>query len=177
LAILLRSNPGANVSVADLRHVVHNLDANIPLNNVQPLGDYLGSSLAARKFLLGLLTTFSGLAVLLAAIGLYAVLAYSVQQRRQEIGIRVALGANSGNVLWLILRECLTIAVVGTAAGLLGATWTTSFLKSMLYGVTATDLTAYIAAVLLILAVAIAASLAPALRAARIDPLSALRYE
>jgi len=177
LAILLRSKPGSSVSVADLRNVVHNLDANIPLNNVQPLSDYLGSSLAARRFLLGLLTTFSGLAVLLAAIGLYAVLAYSVQQRKQEIGIRVALGATSGNVLWLILRECLTIAVLGAASGLLGATWATSFLNSMLYGVTATDMTSYAAAIALILTIALAASLAPALRAARIDPLSALRYE
>ncbi len=171
--LVLRGNP----SVQDLRRVVHNLDANIPLTDVKPLGEYLGQSLAARKFLLGLLTTFSSLAILLAAIGLYAVLAYSVQQRKQEIGVRIALGATSSNVLWLILRECLTIAVIGTAVGLLGATWATSFLKSMLYGITATDLTAYIAAVILILTVAIAASLAPAIRATRIDPVSALRYE
>lgn len=134
-------------------------------------------SLASRRFLLGLLTAFSAVAILLAAIGLYAVLAFSVQQRRQEIGIRVALGATGGNVLWLILRESLSIAILGTAAGLVGAIWTTSFLKSMLYGVTATDLTAYVAAVILILLIALAASIVPALRAARIDPLSALRYE
>ncbi len=177
LGLLLRSKPGSTVSVADLRQVVHTLDANIPLTDVKPLGDYLGQSLAARKFLLGLLTTFSGLAILLAAIGLYAVLAYSVQQRKQEIGIRIALGAPSSNVLWLILRDSLAIAILGTAAGLAGATWATSFLKSMLYGVTATDLTAYFAAALFILAIAIAASLAPALRATRIDPVTALRYE
>ena len=171
--IVLRGHP----SVSDLRQVIHNLDSDIPLTHVRPLGDYLSQSLAARKFLLGLLTTFSGLAVLLAAIGLYAVLTYSVQQRKQEIGIRVALGATSSNVLWLILRECLTIAILGTAAGLLGAIWTTSFLKSMLYGVTTTDLTAYVAAIILILAIALAASLAPAIRATRIDPLTALRYE
>ncbi len=171
--LVLRGSP----SMQDFRHIVHNLDANIPLTDVKPLGEYLGQSLAARKFLLGLLTTFSALAILLAAIGLYAVLAYSVQQRKQEIGVRIALGATSSNVLWLILRECLTIAVIGTAVGLLGATWATSFLKFMLYGITATDLTAYIAAVILILTVAIAASLAPAIRATRIDPLSALRYE
>jgi len=171
--LILRGDP----SLGDLRRTVHNLDANIPLTNVRPLGEYLARSLATRKFLLGLLTAFSGLAILLAATGLYAVLAYSVQQRKQEIGIRIALGATSSNVLWLILRECLTIATIGTAVGLLGATWTTSFLKSMLYGVTTTDLTAYIAAVALILTVAIAASLAPAIHATRIDPVSALRYE
>jgi len=175
--ILLRSRPGSTIAVADLRRIVQSLDANIPLNDVKPLGDYLGQSLAARKFLLGLLTTFSGLAILLAAIGIYAVLAYSVQQRKQEISIRVALGADRSDVLWMILRECLVIAISGTAVGLLGAAWTTSFLKSMLYGVTTTDLTAYAAAVALILIVAIAASLAPALRAMRIDPVTALRYE
>ncbi len=175
--LLLRSKPDSTVSVADLRRFVHGLDASIPLTDVKPLGDYLGQSLAARKFLLGLVTTFSGLAILLAAIGLYAVLAYSVQQRKQEIGIRVALGATSSNVLWLILRESLLIAVIGTSIGLLGATWATSFLKSMLYGVTATDTTAYVASVFLILTVAIAASLAPAIRATKIDPITALRYE
>jgi ABC-type antimicrobial peptide transport system permease subunit len=171
--IVLRGAP----SLQDLRHVIRNLDPNIPLTDVKPLGAYLGESLASRRFLLGLLTTFSGLAILLAAMGLYAVLVYSVQQRKQEIGIRVAFGATSGSVLWLILRECLTIAIFGAAAGLVGAVWTTSFLKSMLYGITTTDLAAYGAAIVLILAIALAASLAPALRAARIDPLTALRYE
>jgi ABC-type antimicrobial peptide transport system permease subunit len=177
LNLLLRSNANSRISVSDLRGVVRSLDPNIPLSDVRPLGDYLGRSLVARKFLLGLLTVFSVLAIFLAAIGLYAALAYSVQQRKQEIGIRVALGANSGNVLWLVLRECLTITIIGTGIGLFGAAWTTSFLKSMLYGITDTDLTAYAAAMLLTLAVALAASLAPAFRAARIDPLSALRYE
>jgi putative ABC transport system permease protein len=113
----------------------------------------------------------------LAAVGLYAVLAYSVQQRKQEIAIRVALGAGSSDVLWIILSECLLIAIVGATVGLTGATWATSFLKSMLYGVTTTDLTAYAAAITLILVIAIAASLAPAFRAMRIDPVRALRYE
>ncbi len=177
LSLLIRSQPGFGVSAGQLRQVVRHLDANIPLTDVKPLGDYLAQSLAARKFLLGLLTTFSGLAILLAAIGLYAILAYSVQQRKQEIGIRLALGATRSNVLWLILRESLNIAVIGTVVGLVGATWATSFLNSMLYGVTTTDLAAYIAAAAFILAIAIAASLAPAFRATRIDPVTALRYE
>jgi ABC-type antimicrobial peptide transport system permease subunit len=177
LSLLLRAAPGASISAASLRQILHNLDANIPLTDVKPLSDYVGKSLAARKFLLGLLSTFSALAIVLAAVGLYAVLAYSVQQRKQEIAIRVALGAGSSDVLWIILSECLLIAIVGATVGLTGATWATSFLKSMLYGVTTTDLTAYAAAITLILVIAIAASLAPAFRAMRIDPVRALRYE
>ncbi len=175
--VVIRNIRGQSAAIEELRRVVHSLDPNIPLRDVKPLGDYLGQTLAARRFLLGLLTIFSGLAILLAAVGLYSVLAYSVEQRRQEIGIRMALGATPFGVLWLILRESLTIAVIGTAAGLLGATWATSFLKSMLYGVTTTDLTAYIAAIVLILTVATAASLIPAIRATKIDPMTALRYE
>lgn len=171
--LVLRGSPSMN----DLRRVVRSLDPNIPLTQVRPLGDYLSHSLASRKFLLGLLTAFSGLAILLAAIGLYAVLAYSVQQRRQEIGIRVALGATNSDVLWMILRECLTIAIIGTAVGLVGAAWATSLLKSMLYGITTTDLTSYAAAVVLILTAALAAALDPAIHATRIDPVTALRYE
>lgn len=171
--IILRGNP----SVHDLRRIVHNLDPNVPVTSVRPLGDYVSQSLASRRFLLELLTTFSGLAILLAGIGLYAILAYSVQQRKQEIGIRVALGATSADVLWLVLRECLVIVLMGTALGSFGASWATSLLKSMLYGVTSTDLAAYTAAVILILAVALAASLAPAIRATKIDPVNALRYE
>jgi putative ABC transport system permease protein len=175
--LLLRTSVPSRSAVADLRAAVRELDPNLPLSNVKPLEDYIGSSLAARRFLLGLLTTFSGLAILLAGIGLYALLAYSVQQRKQEIGIRMTLGATSPDVLWIVLRESAAIVLLGVAAGLIAAFWSSSFLKSMLFEVRSTDLLAYFAGIGLIIAIALAASLVPALRASRVDPVSALRYE
>ncbi len=175
--LVLRTKAASASVSTELRQTVHDLDSNLPLTDVKPLGDYIGTSLAARRFLLGLLTTFSALAILLAGIGLYAVLAYSVQQRKQEFGIRMTMGASSPDILWIVLRECLTIACLGIAAGLVGAVWSSAFLKSMLFGVGNADLLAYIAAVSLIVAIAVGASLIPALRASRVDPVSALRYE
>ena len=175
--VVLRTRSGFAYAPAELRAVVRELDVNLPVARIKPLEDYIGQSLAARRFLLGLLTTFSALAILLAGIGLYGVLAYSVQQRTREIGIRMTLGASGSDVLWIVLRECVIIAAAGVAAGIVGALWSSSFLKSMLFSVGTADLLAYGAAVLLIVAIACVASLIPALRAARIDPVSALRYE
>jgi putative ABC transport system permease protein len=162
---------------AELRTAVRELDTSLPVTDVKLLEDYIGQSLAARRFLLGLLTTFSALAILLAGIGLYGVLAYSVHQQRREIGIRMTLGAGSSEVLWIVLRECLAIVIFGLAAGLLGAMWSSSFLKSMLFQTRSTDVLAYGPAVLLMIAIVLAASVIPALRASRVDPVSALRYE
>ncbi len=153
------------------------LDAQLPLTDVKPLGNYVGESLAAKRFLLGLLTTFSALAILLAGIGLYAVLSQSVQQRGREIGIRMALGAQGTDVLGLVARECFTIAGVGLSVGLFAAVWSSSLMKSMLFGVTGTDLIAYAFAILLLLLIVSAAAFIPAWRALRTDPVSALRYE
>ncbi len=176
-ALILRLRPGMAIQAADLRRTVQALDSDLPIYKVKSLSSYIDQSLGHRGFLLGLIGAFSGLAILLAGIGLNAILAYSVEQRRQEIGIRVAVGASKGDVLWLVLRECLVIASAGVAAGLLGATWSSSLLRSMLFGVSSGDAVAYAVAVILIVAVAVAASLVPALRAARVDPVSALRYQ
>ncbi len=175
--LVLRTKAVSSSIAAELRSAIHEVDSNLPLTDVKPIGDYIGTSLAARRFLLGLLTTFSALAILLAGIGLYAVLAYSVQQRKQEIGIRMTMGAGSSEILWIVLRECLAIACFGIAAGLVGAIWSSAFLESMLFGVTGADWLSYTAAVSLIVAIAVGASLIPALRASRVDPVSALRYE
>lgn len=175
--IVLRARPGSSIQLADVEAAAHAVDANVPISHFRSLDAYIDKWLGQRRFILGLLTTFSALAILLAAIGLYAVLAYSVEQRRQEFGIRVAIGANHSDVLWLVVNDCLTIAGVGVVLGIFAAFWSSAFLKSMLFGISDTDFFAYSISVLLIFSVAVAAALVPALRAARIDPITALRYE
>ncbi len=176
-ALIVRTKNGTSLPAVDLEAAVRGLDKDVPLSQVKSLTSYVDESLGQRRFLLGLLTAFSALAMGLAAIGLYAILAYSVQQRRREIGIRVAVGAGKADVLWMILRECLAIATLGVFAGIVAALWSSTLLKSMLFGISETDPMAYLSAVLLIVSVALAASLIPAIRAARVDPVSALRYE
>jgi ABC-type antimicrobial peptide transport system permease subunit len=124
-----------------------------------------------------LLGTFSSLALLLASIGLYGVIAYSVSQRTRELGIRMAIGAQRGDVLRLVLREGLTTAAIGVALGLLGALLATRLLKSMLFGVSATSPMIFAVNALILMAVALAACFLPARRASQIDPMEALRYE
>ena len=156
---------------------MRSLDSALPLSDVKPLEDYVGGSLASRRFLLALLSAFAALAILLAGMGLYGVLAFSVEQRTREIGIRVALGAARREVFRLILGECSVMALAGLAAGLVASVWTSSLLRNLLYGVTSADYVSYSAAALLVLAIAAVAAFLPALRATRVDPITALRYE
>jgi putative ABC transport system permease protein len=176
-SIVVRTRGNSAGVITELRSVLRGLDDALPLSEVKPLGDYVGSSLAARRFLLGLLSGFAALAILLAGIGLYGVLAFSVEQRTREIGIRVALGAARSEVLQLILGECSLMALAGLGTGLLGAFWASSLLKNLLFGVTGTDYAAYFAAIVLVLGIACLAAFLPALRATRVDPVTALRYE
>jgi putative ABC transport system permease protein len=134
-------------------------------------------STARTNFNMILLSIFAGVALLLAATGIYGLMAYSVQQRTHEIGIRMALGARAINVLLLVLREGLSLAVAGIVLGVLGATWLTQAIKSLLFRVGPNDpLTlAFVGALLLF--VAAAATYVPARRATKVDPIVALRYE
>ncbi len=176
-SVVIRTRGNSDSVIAELRRVLHSLDPLLPLSEVQPLSDYVGDSLASRRFLLGLLTAFSLLAIVLAGIGLYGVLAFSVEQRTREIGIRVALGAERRQVLRLILGECSLVALAGLGTGLLAAFFASSLLKNLLYGVTGADFLSYFSAVILVLGIAGLASFLPAVRAARVDPVTALRYE
>jgi len=158
---------------AELRKI----DNDLPLGNIATLEQKLHDSTATRRFNLGLISTFAVLALVLSAVGLYGVISYGVNQRTTEIGIRMAVGAEPKDVLKLILREGLVLAVVGTLLGAGGALVLTRFLSSVLFGVSATDPAIYLSAAGLLLIVAIAACFWPARKASAIQPLEALRYE
>jgi putative ABC transport system permease protein len=134
-------------------------------------------SLVSRRIMVNLLTGFSALALFLACLGIYGVIAYSVKQRTAEIGIRMALGATPGNVLSNVLGLGLRLALVGVIAGGVCALAVTRFLQSLLFGVSAADPETFLAVSALMFAVAVAAALVPARRAVKIDPVEALRYE
>jgi ABC-type antimicrobial peptide transport system permease subunit len=124
-----------------------------------------------------LLSLFAGLALLISAIGIYGVLAYSVNQRTQEIGVRMALGAHRANILHLIIREGMTIALIGAGIGLVGALGFAKMLSSLVYGVSVHDAATFAGVALVLIIVTLAACAIPARRAARVDPMAALRLD
>jgi putative ABC transport system permease protein len=158
---------------AELRKI----DNDLPLGNVATLEQKLRDSTATRRFNLGLISTFALLALILSAVGLYGVMSYGVNQRTTEIGIRMAVGAQPKDVLKLILREGLVVAVIGTIFGVCGAFALTRFFSGLLFGVSAGDPAIYLSAASLLLIVAMAACFWPARRASTVQPLEALRYE
>jgi predicted permease len=162
---------------ATLRSVVRGLDRTAILSPVRTVEQELSDQLAPRRFQTWLLSLFSLMAVVLASVGIYGVMHYSVAQRTHEIGIRMALGARPGNVVRMVIGQGISLAVIGLAAGLVGAWWLTRLVSNLLFGVTATDPVTFGAVAILLTVVAILASSIPALRAARVDPLSALRCE
>jgi putative ABC transport system permease protein len=156
---------------------VHSLDPGLAVANIRTMTQVIRSSLAGPRFNAILLGIFASLALFLAAIGVYGVLAYAVARRTHEIGIRMALGARKGDVLKLVLGDGLRLAIIGVAIGLAGALGLTRFLSSLLYGVKPTDPLTLAALSLLLIAVALLASYIPARRAAKVDPMVALRCE
>jgi ABC-type antimicrobial peptide transport system permease subunit len=139
--------------------------------------DIMSEAVARPRLLTVLLALFGGLGLLLGSLGIYGVLAYLVSQRQREIGVRLALGAQRGDVLRLVVGRGLLIAVIGVAIGLVGALALTRFMQGVLYGVAATDPLTFIAVGVGLLAVAVLASWLPARRAASVDPAVAIRYE
>jgi predicted permease len=160
-----------------LRAAVARLDATLPVTRVETLAEHARSMSDIAETLSRLLGACGALALVLAALGLYAVAAHAVGQRRREIGLRMALGADAGGVLRMVLRDGLVLGACGAGAGLLLGFGAAQLLRSLLYGVAAADPIAFGAAALLLAATSLLACLAPALSAARVEPLQALRYE
>jgi len=160
-----------------IRNVVRDLDSSLPVYSLRSMNEVVSKSMVQPRFLALLLATFSAIALFLAAIGIYGVMAYSVAQRTQEIGVRMALGAQPLHVLRLVFGQSLQMLLIGTVIGLAGAFALTRLMRTLLFEVTATDPLTYVSVVGLLTVVALVACYVPARRAAKVDPLIALRYE
>jgi putative ABC transport system permease protein len=177
MSIAARTQGDPAGTAQSLKQEIWKVDAQLPVTRLKTMSEVSASSFAARRFNMSLLSLFAGLALVLAAIGIYGVMSNAVTQRTPEIGIRLALGASPIDVLKLIVRNGLTLVVIGVAVGLVGAFALTRLMTTLLFGVTPTDgLTIVIVSAVLI-GVALLACLIPARRATRVDPLVALRYE
>lgn len=177
LSFVLRTSGSPLAEVSGFRSAVRELDPNQPLVKVRTMAENVSTSVTEPRFRAVLLGIFAISALLLSIVGLYGLMVYSVTQRVQEIGIRMTLGAQRGDVLKMMLGQGLKLTLVGVAAGLAGAFALTPILARFLYGVTAADPLTYVAVALLLIAVALVASYVPARRATAVDPIRALRHE
>ncbi len=173
--LVLRTEGDPLSAITGLRKTVAAIDPDLPLSNIGSYDDLIAVTFATKRLAVVVVSIFSGAALLLAAIGLYAVLSYSVSQRTREIGVRMALGAQSSNILALITRRGLKIVCIGLIVGVTAALTLAHFIGSILYGVSATDPVALGTSVLVLSLAALLACLLPGFRATRINPITALR--
>jgi len=177
MALIVRTRTPPAALTAAVRQAVMAVDKDQPLFQVEIMQQVVDDSVAGRRFQMSLLAVFATIALGLAAIGIYGLMSYTVNQRTHEIGIRMALGAKRGEILHLVVRHGMMLAIVGVVLGTVGALLLTRFLSSMLYGVGANDPTTLLSVATLLIGVAALASYIPARRATRVDPMVALRYE
>jgi predicted permease len=175
--VVLRSGAAPTALTSAIKKEIRELDPDLPIYNVRTMDDRVQESLARCRFSMMMLGLFAALALVLATIGIYGVMAYMVSQGTREIGIRLALGATQTNILRLVVRQGMTLALTGVAIGLAGALILTRLMRSLLFGVQSTDPLTFIAIAALLTLIALLASYIPARRAARIDPMVSLRCE
>ena len=174
-AVRTAGDPAALASA--VRQVVMELDPQQPLAQVSPMTDLMGKSMAQSRFNTLLLGSFAGIALLLAAIGIYGVISYSVLVRTREIGLRLALGADRQTVLQMVLRESMRLSLVGLGSGLVLALLLSRSMTSLIFGIRTTDLGVYLGIALILMVAAFMATVLPARRAAAVQPMEALRTE
>ena len=177
MSIIIRTATEPATLVAAVRSQVQALDPQQPVYDIKTMEEVIGDSLAKRRLNMLLIAIFAAVALLLAAVGIYGVMSYSVVQRTHEIGIRMALGATRGDVLRLVVRQGMFLVVVGLGIGLIAAFMLTKVLDSVLFGVTSKDPITFVVVAGTLMLVALIACYIPARRATKVDPLTALRYE
>ena len=177
MSFAVRTEGDSGPMAQAIKKEIWKVDSQLPVTRVETMDEVAASSFAARRFNMSLLSLFAALALLLAAIGIYGVMSYAVTQRTQEIGIRMALGASTLDVLSLIIRNGLLLVVIGVVLGLGGALALTRLMATLLFGVTPTDALTMAVVSLVLVGVALLACFIPARRASKVDPLVALRYE
>jgi putative ABC transport system permease protein len=175
--LAVRTSVDPTSTVAAIQAAIREVDKDQPVYQIQTIDELMRDSVGTRRFALIILIMFATLALVLAVSGIYGVISYAVTQRTQEIGIRMALGASTKDVLRLVLGQFMRLTVVGVVLGLIGAYALTRLMTSLLFGVTATDTTTFVLVSITLSLVALVACLIPARRATRVDPLVALRYE
>jgi putative ABC transport system permease protein len=175
LTLLVRSSGPLSTLATPLRAIVRELDREIPVYSVQTMEERVADSVGRERFFALLLSIFAGVALVLSAVGLYGVIAYAVSQRTHELGVRVALGATADGLSRMVIREGLILTGIGVVVGGVGAIATARFLEALLFGVNARDPLTLVSVVAVLTLVAVLASWLPARRAARVDPLVAMR--
>jgi len=180
MTVCLRTSVDPHSVTSAVRNVVSSMDSDLPLYDIKTMDEYLSASVATPRFHAMLLEAFAGLALLLTALGLYGVVAYTVAQRTHEIGVRMTLGATRASVTQMVLTAGFKLTAIGIVIGVVGSLIAARFLTaftSLLFGVKPTDIVTYVAVVGMLAVVSLLACYIPARRAAKVDPMIALRYE
>jgi putative ABC transport system permease protein len=177
VTLVLHTTGASSLLIPEVRRVIQSLDSHLPVQEIKTVEEIVGLQLWPARTLAGLVTGLGLLGLFLAAVGIYGVMSYAVAQRTREIGIRMALGAQTGDVLRLVVRHGLRLILLGTVIGLSLALAVTRWLASLLYGVSAHDPFTFLGVPLLLAATALLAAYLPARRATKVDPLTALRHD
>jgi len=177
VVIFLRGRLDPSAIPAQLRQQVQSIDANLPVFHAETLDEVLSDSLSVRRFAMEMVAAFAATALLLAGLGIYGTISYLVNEQKREIAIRLALGAQRGNILRMVLSRGLGLAAVGVGVGVAGALVVSQLMAGILYGVSPADWPTFASVTLVLTAVALAASYIPALRAMRVDPITTLQAE